>query len=394
MKYVKLFDSFINETKRLEWKGNSGKEHYKLGDRVEENTHLEIHPLPESQVDVKDGIYELQYIPIDKTDIVIDGIDTRDFFDDDDYDGYQSKVFDYMVKNFDSLPPIISIENEDGTYSLIDGHHRIIITKELGRKEILSWIYTLDQSKDKYYENYLGIDIHGLWENSNYKFITESIDWSKETQGFIEFVCQKYGIKNYTINSDGSINVFGNVDLSSLYLTELPLKFRKVTGWFDCSNNQLTSLAGGPEIVNSWFNCATNQLTNLKGSPQKVSGYFDCSDNQLTNLEGAPSVIGHFSCSHNQLTSLVGVSDVGSQDLGNGLQDVLLNCSNNPVDTIWQMINDQRFFDKINHIYTDLWLGDGWTLQGDVLEQISEELGIELPSDWIEQVTTAGYTII
>ena len=53
-----------------------------------------------------------------------------------------------MTDNFDSLPPIIFIEKQDGTYSHIDGHHRIIIAKELGKTEILAWIHTLDQSKE------------------------------------------------------------------------------------------------------------------------------------------------------------------------------------------------------------------------------------------------------
>jgi hypothetical protein len=53
-----------------------------------------------------------------------------------------------MYDNFDSLPPIIFKENENGTYSHIDGHHRIIIAKELGRKEILAFIYTLNQSNN------------------------------------------------------------------------------------------------------------------------------------------------------------------------------------------------------------------------------------------------------
>ena len=30
----------------------------------------------------------------------------------------------------------------------------------------------------------------------------------------INKICRNYGIKNYTINNDGSINVNGNVDLS------------------------------------------------------------------------------------------------------------------------------------------------------------------------------------
>jgi hypothetical protein len=58
----------------------------------------------------------------------------------------------------------------------------------------------------------------------------------------IHDICEKYGIKNYTINDDGSIDVNGDVDLYNCSITELPLRFNKVTGWFDCGYNNLTTL--------------------------------------------------------------------------------------------------------------------------------------------------------
>jgi hypothetical protein len=42
----------------------------------------------------------------------------------------------------------------------------------------------------------------------------------------IDSICEKYGITNYTINDDGSIDVDGDVNLSCKNLTKLPLKFR------------------------------------------------------------------------------------------------------------------------------------------------------------------------
>ena len=53
----------------------------------------------------------------------------------------------------------------------------------------------------------------------------------------IHRICKEYGIKNYTINSDGSIDVDGNVDITLCYLRSIPVKFNKVTGYFSCSNN-------------------------------------------------------------------------------------------------------------------------------------------------------------
>ena len=48
----------------------------------------------------------------------------------------------------------------------------------------------------------------------------------------IDKICRDYNIKNYTINSDGSIDVKGNVALYSQELKTLLLRFNKVEGGF------------------------------------------------------------------------------------------------------------------------------------------------------------------
>ena len=53
----------------------------------------------------------------------------------------------------------------------------------------------------------------------------------------IDEICKKYRIENYTINSDGSIDVDEDVNLHNLGLEKLPLKFNKVNGFFTCSFN-------------------------------------------------------------------------------------------------------------------------------------------------------------
>ena len=78
----------------------------------------------------------------------------------------------------------------------------------------------------------------------------------------ISLICEKYKITNYTINPDGSIDVLGDVYLCGKNLTELPLRFNKVTGCFDCGDNKLTTLKGSPKWVGGYFNCSSNQLTN------------------------------------------------------------------------------------------------------------------------------------
>ena len=102
----------------------------------------------------------------------------------------------------------------------------------------------------------------------------------------IHDICKKYGIENYTINPDGSIDVSGNVCLSDKNLTRIPIKFNKVYGYFDCSYNFITSLEGCPREVGGSFDCAKNQITSLKYSPIKVGTYINLYMNPLESLEG------------------------------------------------------------------------------------------------------------
>jgi hypothetical protein len=118
----------------------------------------------------------------------------------------------------------------------------------------------------------------------------------------IHDICKRYGIENYIINPDGSIDVDGDVDLSYKDLTELPLTFNRVYGDFRCIDNKLTSLKGSPRWIGDSFNFRYNNLTSLEFSPRWVGGYFNCDDNLLTSLEFGPDYVGdYFSCVHNDL---------------------------------------------------------------------------------------------
>jgi len=125
----------------------------------------------------------------------------------------------------------------------------------------------------------------------------------------IKEICEKYGIQNYTINNDGSIDIDGNVDLYYRNLTELPLRFNYVSGYFSCNNNKLTSLLGSPKSVGGNFYCDNNELTSLKGGPQSVGGHFDCGYNQISSLEGGPQSVGDFYCFNNPIHEKLGDID-------------------------------------------------------------------------------------
>lgn len=121
----------------------------------------------------------------------------------------------------------------------------------------------------------------------------------------------EYGIKNYTINEDGTIDVNGDVYLGVKKLKKIPFKFGIVTGDFDLYFNQLTSLEGAPRIVGGNFGCDSNRLKDLKGSPEEVGGNFNCYNNILTSIYGMPLEIGgDFDCMYNKILELNSISNI------------------------------------------------------------------------------------
>ncbi len=128
----------------------------------------------------------------------------------------------------------------------------------------------------------------------------------------LEKELKKYSIKNYIINSDGTIDVDGDVNFHKKRLTNIPFKFGKVTGDFDCSVNKLESLEGSPYEVGGAFFCYHNRLKSLIGSPTDVGDDFNCAYNKLKSLEGMPLEVGNnFNCRINpDLKELNSVSNV------------------------------------------------------------------------------------
>jgi hypothetical protein len=115
----------------------------------------------------------------------------------------------------------------------------------------------------------------------------------------LEF-CKKYSIENYTINSDNTIDVNGDVYLYNRLgdMKKLPVKFGKVSGYFSCRNNKLTTLEGCPKYVGGDVSCSWNKLVSLEYCPNYVGYWFVCRYNKLTSLNGIENceVGGIFSC--------------------------------------------------------------------------------------------------
>ena len=107
-------------------------------------------------------------------------------------------------------------------------------------------------------------------------------------------ICAEYNINNYTINSDESIDVDGDVYLNDQKgLTKLPLKFNKVSGHFCCYSTRLTSLEGSPKEVGGDFDCSNCDLASLEGCPESVGGFYYC-NNRIVDFKGFPKYFQGF----------------------------------------------------------------------------------------------------
>lgn len=185
----------------------------------------------------------------------------------------------------------------------------------------------------------------------------------------LEDLCQQYGIKKWTTNPDGSIDVDNDVSFHDLGLDKLPIRFRNVSGTFDCGYNNLKSLQGCPQFVGDSFICYHNQLTTLQDGPQKVLMDYACQNNQIWTFAGVGSIKYDF------------------------------YCQGNPIDAIYnlfgQIFNQVKVIETINLKYPDLFQTDGkrYAIWTDVLEEIAEELKVKLPTDYTNLLQNKGYQI-
>ncbi len=190
-----------------------------------------------------------------------------------------------------------------------------------------------------------------------------------ESNSQIDTICEKYDIENYTINSDNSVDVDGDVNLWSKDLKSIPLNFNIVNGYFNCGYNYLTSLKGCPVRVGSWFCCYHNNLTSLQYSPQYVENgdfscgrnkieslqyctelirdYFSCSYNKLTSLQYHPTVYGGFWCRYNQINTF--------ENFYYYKEDV--EFWNNPIYDIYELFNDMKLI-ELARSYGFEWKGE------------------------------------
>ena len=212
-------------------------------------------------------------------------------------------------------------------------------------------------------------------------------EFIRESKRDIHSICKKWGIENYTINDDGSIDVDGNVNLAyDLYreeLTKIPLKFGNIIGDFECDRNQLITLKGSPKSVVGNFDCSGNQLTSLEYCPESVGGNFDCHSNQLTSLEGLPEIGGYINCRRNQITDFKGVPE---------FFEGLFYCEGNPIEEIYTLFLQENHVDDSKCIK---WINEFDVIQGDKvvldrLEEVFHQLNMMMP----ENIKFKSYKVI
>ncbi len=167
-------------------------------------------------------------------------------------------------------------------------------------------------------------------------------------------ICEEYGIKNYTITKDGSIDVNGNVYLDNKKLTHLPLKFNRVSDSFFCYNNRLTSLEGAPKEVGGGFYCSNNRLTSLEGTPRKIS-HFDCSINKIWTFDGAPNYV---TCN--------------------------FTCYSNPIYYIWRLFQDYSKVELLNYCDPIREVDGKPAIVLERLNEFLEEIGVD-PVEKVEE---------
>jgi len=188
-------------------------------------------------------------------------------------------------------------------------------------------------------------------------------------------LCSEYGIENYQIRDDGSIDVDGDVYLMNRLgdLKQLPLTFNEVRGNFSCKDNNLTTLKGCPKEIHRRFSCSWNKITSLEHSPKIVLGNFNCLENDITSLEGLENTYisgGLYVRFCSNLYSLKGFpKKVGG-----------FNCPDIPIEPIYDTFIQEcdyetmRRFNKFDVIYTD---GLDWFIDYDNLGKFLRSVGKE-----------------
>lgn len=116
----------------------------------------------------------------------------------------------------------------------------------------------------------------------------------------IEKILDNFNIKNYTINSDETIDVDGSVNLSFKNIHKLEIQFNKVMGNFSISGNPLTTMKGFPKYIEGILNCNLTCLETLEYFPEYVGDYSFLNYLDLKSLDGYTGSFNKLVCDNKE----------------------------------------------------------------------------------------------
>lgn len=108
-------------------------------------------------------------------------------------------------------------------------------------------------------------------------------DFFNNREDIIEWL-NRSNIEDYIVSKRKPylVRANDNVEINGKNLRFVPVKFSKIEGNLDCSNNLLTDLSFCPSEIGGYAYFNKNKLSSLKNFPKKINGIIDLSKNNLT----------------------------------------------------------------------------------------------------------------
>ena len=97
-------------------------------------------------------------------------------------------------------------------------------------------------------------------------------------------ICKNNNFKSFVINTNGTVDVNSDVDLSNKNLIKLPVKFNTINGSFYCNNNKFETLEDFPKKIDGDFDCSSNKLMVLYGFPEYFNGQLTIKNNPICEI--------------------------------------------------------------------------------------------------------------
>lgn len=145
----------------------------------------------------------------------------------------------------------------------------------------------------------------------NYIKPYQIFDNNQEHPGFpktkeeVKKMCKNFGIEEYLINDDLSIDVYNHFRFPIGGQAYIPLNFNEITGNFTFRHSSLKSLKGCPKIIGGSLDVSWNNLRSFEDGPNEIKRNLICNTNNIKTLKGFPKVNGKINIKDNSVYSLI-----------------------------------------------------------------------------------------